>query len=367
MDLEEHIREIRLGIEARQFAHEAAVAQGIVLRLLGALSWPCWNTHVVALQYSIQGRRADFALCHPADRPIALIEVKQLGMSSPASERQLFEYAFHAGVPLVVLTDGQQWDFFLPAEQGDYGERRVYKLDLLEREVDECSSRLVRYFKYDAIVSGAAIEAAREDYRSVAQTRLIQAALPKAWRKLVEEKDDLLIDLIADQAATLCGYKPGVETVAHFLKESITFTEQPSSARPRPVESSGSAATPASSSGSEPEYIRTYREMLKSPESLPSRMKKYIDEVGSLSWADLKKACVQRLGCKTKTSGSIGASLRVLELDSHVRTTGRGERGFPRYDLRGRFPPMPRLWSNIGLQPTASSVRSYVAPAFGSG
>jgi uncharacterized protein YjeT (DUF2065 family) len=179
--------------------------------------------------------------------------------------------------------------------------------------------------KYEAIVSGAAIAAAREDYRNVAQTRLVYAALPKAWRKLVEEKDDLLIDLIADQVATLCGYKPDFETVASFLKESLTFTEPPSSPRPRPIEPSGAAAPPASSSGSEPEYIRTYREMLKSPDSLPARMKKYIDEVGSLSWADLRKACVQRLGCKTETSGSIGASLRVLELDGHVRTTGRGE------------------------------------------
>jgi hypothetical protein len=325
MDLEEHIRQIRLAIEARQFANEAAIAQGIVLRLLGALSWPCWDTHVVAPQYSLEGRRADFALCHPSDRPIALVEVKQLGMSSPASERQLFEYAFHAGVPLVVLTDGQQWHFFLPAEQGDYGERRVYKLDLLEREVSECSTRLLRYLKYDSIVSGAAIEAAREDYRNVAQTRLIKAALPKAWRKLVEEKDDILIDLIADQAASLCGYKPDFDAVARFLEEGISLTQQTTHPGPPPSTPNVSTPPPVPSPGSEPEYIRTYREMLKSPDSLPSRMKKYIDEVGSLSWGDLKKACVQRLGCKTETSGSIGASLRVLELDGHVRTTGRSE------------------------------------------
>jgi hypothetical protein len=246
-------------------------------------------------------------------------------MSSPASERQLFEYAFHAGVPLVVLTDGQQWHFFLPAEQGDYGERRVYKLDLLEREVAECSTRLLRYLQYDSIVSGAAIEAAREDYRNVAQTRLKKAALPKAWRKLVEEKDELLIDLIADQAASLCGYKPDFDEVARFLEEGLSFTQQTTHPIPPPSTLPLSTPTPVSSPGLEPEYIRTYREMLKSPDSLPSRMKKYIDEVGSLSWADLKKACVQRLGCKTETSGSIGASLRVLEIDGHVRTIGRSE------------------------------------------
>jgi hypothetical protein len=325
MELEDHIREIRTAIEARQFANEAAVSQGIVLRVLGALSWPCWDTHVVAPQYSLEGRRVDFALCCPAEKPIALLEVKQLGMSTHESERQLFEYAFHAGVPLVILTDGQEWDFFLPAEQGDYGERRVYKLDLLEREVDECTNRLVRYLKYDAIVSGAAIEAAREDYRNVARTRLIEATLAKAWSKLVEEKDDILIDLIADRVATLCGYKPGLESVARFLAEDLSLTRPIVTPGPRPPEPPDTGQPPGPSPREEPSYIKTYREMLKSPDSLPSRMRTYIDQVGSLTWRELKKACVQRIGCKSETSGSIGASLRVLELDRYVRTSGRGE------------------------------------------
>ena len=71
MDLEEHIRQIRLGIEARQFANEAAVSQGIVLRLLGALSWPCWDTHVVAL-HSIPLRVAELT------SPYAILLTSQL-------------------------------------------------------------------------------------------------------------------------------------------------------------------------------------------------------------------------------------------------------------------------------------------------
>jgi len=38
MILEEHIEEIRSGIKAGRFTNEAAVSQGIVLRLLHALS-----------------------------------------------------------------------------------------------------------------------------------------------------------------------------------------------------------------------------------------------------------------------------------------------------------------------------------------
>ena len=49
-----------------------------------------------------------------------------------------------------------------------------------------------------------------------------------------------------------------------------------------------------------------------------------IDEKGSLSWADLKEACVEHFGCKSETSGSIGASLRVMEEDGLVNVIGRG-------------------------------------------
>lgn len=220
MTLEQHIEEIRAGIKAGRFANEASVSQGIVLRILHALSWPSYDTQIVCPEYSLEGRRVDYALCHPPGKPIAFIEVKQIGQSEGA-ERQLFEYAFHVGVPLAILTDGQEWNFFLPGEQGDYGERRVYKLDIVERDIEECVSRLSRYLKYDAIVSGVAIEAAREDYRNVSRDRQMKTTLPKAWAKLVEEEDELLLELVADRVESLCGFKPDLDMVARFLKDHI--------------------------------------------------------------------------------------------------------------------------------------------------
>ena len=114
MTLENDIEDIRAGIQAGRFVNEAAVSQGIILRLLQALGWPAYHTQVVCPEYALEGRRADHALCHPSSKPIAFIEVKQIGQSEGA-QRQLFEYAFHIGVPLAILTDGQEWNFFLPA------------------------------------------------------------------------------------------------------------------------------------------------------------------------------------------------------------------------------------------------------------
>jgi len=66
MSLEEHVEEIRAGIRAGRFANEASVSQGIVLRLLHALSWPAYDTRIVCPEFALEGRRVDFALCHPA-------------------------------------------------------------------------------------------------------------------------------------------------------------------------------------------------------------------------------------------------------------------------------------------------------------
>jgi hypothetical protein len=233
MNLTTHIEDVRAGIRAGRYGSEAAVSQGIVLRILQALGWPTYDTQVVCPEYSLGGRRVDYALCHPSRKPVAFVEVKQIGQSDGA-ERQLFEYAFHVGVPMAILTDGQEWNFFLPAEQGDYAERRVYKLDLVERDLAESVNRLERYLSYANVSSGAAITTAREDYRNVSRSRQMLSTLPDAWSKLVTEEDELLLELVADKVESLCGFKPDVDTVARFLRESVGLLRQPARTPPEP-------------------------------------------------------------------------------------------------------------------------------------
>ena len=156
------VRQIQSRLKTGQFVNEAAVSQGAVLPILQALEWPIFDAQVVCPEYTIEGRRVDFALCHQPRRPEVFIEVKQVGQGEGA-DRQLFEYAFHAGVPLAILTTGQEWHFYLPAEQGTYQERRGYRLDLLEREPGESADRLIRYLSAERVAAGESLAAARED------------------------------------------------------------------------------------------------------------------------------------------------------------------------------------------------------------
>ena len=227
MTLRDELEAVRLAIQGGLLSNEAAVSQGVVLRLAGSLGWPTYETRVVFPEFPLaEKRRVDFALCHPPGKPLVLIEVKRVGQGEGA-ERQLFEYAFHQGVPMAVLTDGREWQFFLPGEQGDYGDRRVYGLDIVERDVDESAHRLHRYLDYRAVRSGDALRNARTDYEDVTRTRQIEATLPEAWRTLIEDEDELLVELVADRVESLCGFKPVPDQVAQFLARVIGSSMPP--------------------------------------------------------------------------------------------------------------------------------------------
>ena len=127
---------------------------------------------------------------------------------------------------MAILTDGQEWSFYLPGEQGRYDERRVYKLDLLERTSEEASTRLTRYLAYERVCSGEALKAARSDYQNVARSREIEVTFPRAWTSLLQEEDSLLLDLLADKVEDLCGYKPEQSDCQQFLQTRVRPQEQ---------------------------------------------------------------------------------------------------------------------------------------------
>jgi len=226
MELKNQLNEIQLAIRGGQFPNEAAVSRGVVMRLLQALGWPVFETNIVWPEYPLESLFVDYALCHPPRRPAVIIEVKAVGELGGA-DTKLFEYAFRAGVPMAILTDGQEWHFYLPSGQGSITERRFYKLDILERDLEEASARFIKYLAYDRIRNGDATKAARADHDSTAIRRTINDNLPIAWRKLIEEQDSLLIDLISEKVSDLCGYQPEPDMVANFLVGQLCTSVQP--------------------------------------------------------------------------------------------------------------------------------------------
>ena len=213
MTLKEHIEDIRDKLKNGVFTNEAAVSQGILLRLLHVLDWPIFNIQIVIPEYTVGKRRVDFALRPPSLNSLVFIEVKQVG-NIEGAEEQLFEYAYREGVPIAILTDGQKWQFFYAIGQGNYSERQVQELDFIENESEISTTQLNRYLNYELVRTRKSIKFIENDYKE----KRIEKSLPEAWSKLVEGGTTFGTDVLAEAVENLCGYKPTHEQVLDFLK-----------------------------------------------------------------------------------------------------------------------------------------------------
>ena len=155
MSLEDTLADIRSRLRQDYFPNEQAISQGIVLSVLRDLGWDTSDTRIVWPEYSTGEGRVDFALCESSAKPKVFIEVKQPGHAEDGVQQALL-YAFQTGVRFIVLTDGKTWSFYLPAEEGNYEERRVFKLDLFERSTGESAAVLQRYLEQSRVASGEA-------------------------------------------------------------------------------------------------------------------------------------------------------------------------------------------------------------------
>ena len=216
MPLDAALADIGSKLREDRFPNERAISQGIVLRILRDLDWNVDDTNIVWPEYATGEGRVDFALCDPPAKPKVFIEVKQPG-GAESGVRQALQYAFHTGVPFIVLTDGKTWSFYLPAEPGSYEERRVYKLDLFERSTGESVDVLRRYLERSAVASGEALKVARKEYSSQIRRARARQAIPDAWAALIDERDKLLMERLADSVESKAGTRPEDSDVVDFL------------------------------------------------------------------------------------------------------------------------------------------------------
>jgi predicted type IV restriction endonuclease len=251
--MHEIIEKIRARLEAGAYPNEASVSTSIVTPILSALGWDTSDPEQFIPEYSSGGRRVDIALCGTAKRPNVFIEVKAVGLAMNG-DRQLFEYAFHEGIPFCILTDGKDWHFYLPSGQGNYDERRVYRLQITERTAAECTTTFSRYLLRSRVKSGEALDDATRDYRDVSSRREAGRNIPKAWAQLVSQPEDLLVELLCEQTEALSGFRPTYDEAILFLRSLSTGPMQ--GAAPKKMTPDLQSSVTQKSSPTKPEQPR---------------------------------------------------------------------------------------------------------------
>lgn len=237
------IADIRARLGRREYPDESAVSQGIVMRLLSDLGWPVFDTTVVTKEYSIHGRRVDYALVGRFRTPSVLLEVKRVG-NIEVGEEQLFQYAFLQGTKIIVLTDGRNWRLYLTTGEGSFDDRRFATADLLNGDPERNASVLRRYLSREAVLDGQAQKRAEADFETRLNLRMAEEALPKVWSRLAEDADGPLVELLRSQVREECGTAPPAEPVVHFLRGAVTERRPAPFPRREPVPRPDPTPTP---------------------------------------------------------------------------------------------------------------------------
>jgi len=232
MSLEKFINDLR-GQPVQSWAEKTAIVT-IVVEILKAIGWPLFDiAHEVEVGSKHDKGRVDIKLS--AGKKSVLMECKAPRFNLDVALGQLLRYAFHDGAQLSVLTNGVQWDFYLPFAGGHAAQRKFASIDLLSKEEPgDLIAELRRFLGRDAIASGEAEAAAKERMEAMRRGEQIKDALPAAWSELTVNPPEELINLVANEVQRRIGHSPDDGQIRAFLSQSANAMPERAAAQQRP-------------------------------------------------------------------------------------------------------------------------------------
>ena len=195
---------------------EAAIKQGVVLKILSFLGWDPFNMDEINPGYDVRGGRVDFSLRNNGTNKVFIL-VKKGVKSFKKFQGQLTDYAVQEDVKLSALTDGITWWFSLPLQDGGQEEKKFHTINIEEQQVEDITQNFVDLLSKENVISDRAFETAEDIYNQRLSSILIIDTLPKAWNKIMSEPGRWLYDILAEVTFELCGHKPDTETVEKFI------------------------------------------------------------------------------------------------------------------------------------------------------
>jgi hypothetical protein len=224
--LSQFINELKSDRKISEYS-EDKVKQGVILRVLKLLGWNPFDIDEVTPEYSVEGRRVDYALRVKRDDRF-FIEVKKPAEDLEGHQDQLLDYSYREGVKLAALTNGLTWWFYLPTQEGNWRDRKFYTVDIQAQETSDIVQTLMNILSKDKVYGGEALKYAEEIFKGRRKKKQIDETLPEAWNKIISDPDTVLVDLLSGTTGKLCGYTPDNDSVATFLKshrETLLITE----------------------------------------------------------------------------------------------------------------------------------------------
>ncbi len=302
---------------------EENVKQKIIVPLLELLGHKREN---LEFEYRTRsgGKMDIFIKNVPSDCKV-IIDTKNYNEDLNDHIEQIKEYTFDEAALLAVIANGIEIRIYSPLRGVAFEKSLLYSLNRQDLEQEEKWKTLSELLHYENLANRKVLSKISEREREIRDAMVKE----EHFRKELNDKTlviDSDIDIREDEIKKLRSEKENVqkETQAK-ISEIWSAIDLPLELFVYPASIPLYSETLIRPSGKEAAYINSYREQLKNPNNLISKIKRYIDEKHSVSFNELKKICVEKFGCKSDTSGSIGASIQVLLIDGYISQEGRAD------------------------------------------
>lgn len=223
MALDEVLRDSLINLRPGVLDNEAQVKLTVIQPVLNELGWRATNPAEFKSEFPVDNRWVDYALgtrlATAAPHPLVFVEAKGVGRADAKGEEQLFSYAVNRGIPLLVLTDGKVWNFYLSMAPGNPPDRRFYRIELTQEEmIPDYAELFRRYLQRDNVVSGRARLDAEEQLRIAKESELARNQIAPCWNALLSAPSPILREALVDAVERQCGVRPEIDDVQKFLR-----------------------------------------------------------------------------------------------------------------------------------------------------
>lgn len=200
--------------------NEKAVEAKILTPILENLGWDTFGPDLY-YRYPVGDKKdrgeVDIALMVKR-RTVALIEAKASRGKLEDHVGQVLRYAFHEGVQICVLTNGQEWWLYLPREEGPPPERRFSAFNIKIDSIEKIAGNLEAYLSKENLSTREAEKRAKEVLKALRDKEYLQTEIPRIWQTKLNEPDEELVNLVTKWVDNEIGLRPAKEQVIALLK-----------------------------------------------------------------------------------------------------------------------------------------------------
>lgn len=216
MDLEQVLNTSISRLNHNRFENVAQIKQAVILPIIRALEWDDSDPNELKPEHNINNSLYDYVLFTNGKPQVLIKAFNQLDNENNFDSLPNFRTV--SDNPLLILTDGKRWNFYLGLVGDVIKDKLFCSLDL-EEGYKNTELTLVKFLHKNNIISGQSNKEAQLQLDEIILRKKANRAIGNAFFSLVNEPDELLLDLLIEKVESQCESKPNIEYTKEFLRE----------------------------------------------------------------------------------------------------------------------------------------------------